>query len=634
MGDPGSGGGGGGGGRRGRGGFNPPTGQSRGNPNASAGSGGGGGGGRRGGFGGGRFGGGGGFFGGWGGGPGGGGGWGGSWGGGRASGLFLQLDREVKFVNVADMSRQPGRPAQTVYPTRMAVIAGAFPYRKQLEEFQRALHYDSVDELAHDPEARPEFMGLLVQRRRVRPDGDVIEDWTDLDVETPIKRLRTLAVGLEPEDRMLVNLGVIVRPNRLVMPRPRLAAAQRYPAENLTSIQEALVAWRRSREIPPPPPAPVKSRFDDVDPWTEDPVSTPPTEATPAVTAIAPASSNPTEGAKNDAAREPWAAPGRPSPTQGVTRNRLVPEQCLFRFIDGTVQLGETYEYRIKVRIANPSYNRPDRAVSREYVSLRELPVPDDNWTVVMTRVHGEEIPLRLTVKDELSYYAVDEAPPGLVPPANQDSVAVQVHRWIDSVRADPRSEETTVPVGDWSILERSLAHRGEYVGRMQEALVPVWNPSQNGFVFAIHPDDELGQRNGHPVRLKHNGIPVDYLSDPQAPSPDELPGPLVIDFAGGKRTLALTGDSGKPITEETPIELLVMNPDGKLIVHNSKVDTVDSERKQRHDKWKRWIELVQMSVMRSMRMSAPMFGPAPTPTPGNPPGSRGRQDRGGGGGP
>ena len=77
------------------------------------------------------------------------------------------------------------------------------------------------------------------------------------------------------------------------------------------------------------------------------------------------------------------------------------------RFLDVTVQPGKTYEYRVKIKIANPTYGKDDLSVSKEAASEPVLVAPESKE--VTQRVGEEEVPLRVTVADELMYYAVDE---------------------------------------------------------------------------------------------------------------------------------------------------------------------------------------------------------------------------------
>jgi hypothetical protein len=50
----------------------------------------------------------------------------------------------------------------------------------------------------------------------------------------------------------------------------------------------------------------------------------------------------------------------------------FIPDYCLLRVIDVTVQPGKVYQYRLRVRMANPNYGRKDVAAP-ELARDREL---------------------------------------------------------------------------------------------------------------------------------------------------------------------------------------------------------------------------------------------------------------------
>lgn len=514
-------------------------------------------------------------------------------------------EMEVKFVEVSRLGSDKTRFAQTVMPVRMTVVSAAFPYRRQLEEFRKALRFDNLNELLADPDARPEFLGLTVQRRRAAAGAEPTE-WEDLDLVTPLRKLRVAALGLEPEDNELVADQIVVRSNRLAMPRPKLAREQKYPPEDLPGIRRTVEEFRRARATHVPPPAPKKSKFsDEIDIWSTD--GTPPPN--PAEPGAAPAEPAP-------AGTPPKAPEGSAPPA--ADKPILVPEYVLVRFLDPTVQPGETYEYRVKVRVANPAYGHEDRAATREAAEQKELET--EQWTTARARVvtgwggAGDDDPsagppLRVVVRDELLCYSVDEKLAPVQPPAGPDAAAVQVHRWLESVRMDPRDNTTEVEVGDWSVLPRHLARRGEYVGTTAEAPVPVWDPAQDRYVLLQHAEDQA-KRDGKSVRLRHAGTPVDYISDPLSQSPDAQRGPVVVDFEGGKRAVPGTESQpgGKPVTEEVPVELLLLSPDGKLVVHNGKKDTEDRDRSSRYQAWKDWVARVSAGTATGRDKKDDMF--------------------------
>jgi hypothetical protein len=256
-----------------------------------------------------------------------------------------------------------------------------------------------------------------------------------------------------------------------------------------------------------------------------------------------------------------------------------LPERCLVRFIDTTVQPGLVYEYRIKVKMANPNYQREDRAIRVAYTKEKELLAED--WKAVTTREGEREVPLQVRVPAETVFYAVDEQPEkktGAYMAVNDQRTAVQIHRWLDFVRADPNKPETEEPVGDWSIADRLLLHRGEYIGRFKEVGVPYWKSVLETFTLMTHPEDHV--RKGT-TRLKHEGIPLDFNT-----------GAVLVDFEGTGKRDHLVG--GKKVADDEPMEMLVLSAEGKLAVHNGRVDTQDAERKKRYDTWKHWVDEVR----------------------------------------
>jgi hypothetical protein len=474
------------------------------------------------------------------------------------------------------------RLAQDMLPIRMVVVTGTFPYRKQLEEFRRALRFDSIDALLNDPYAIPEFMGIDVQRREIPSTGEP-GPWDDVDILESIRQLRIKAVGLVPEDVELENYGIIVQPNRLVMPRPQLARGN-YPDSKLPGVRETIATLQKSNEADLPPPPVAKSRFEGLDPWSMDQPNTPSSTTNAREGAGASegmgrrrtSGSGQTGAAAGGAARTD--APARAPAAMTAAKSYNPPDKCLLRFLDVTVEPGKTYEYRVKVKVANPSYGKENLAVSKEAAALAVLEAPE--WREVTRRVGEDDVPLRVRVSDELMYYATDEKIDRAAP-ANADRAAVQIHRWLDEVRVNPSDQSSVTRVGDWTVLERILLHRGEYIGKQQEVDVAVWRTTLGRFGLAGHGEDALPRLPNQPRPPRQKGVVVDFATDPVAYQPS-----ILVDFEGGKRSV--TTSEGKNITDESPVEMLVLNADGKLIVRDSTKDTQDRQRQERYAAWKR----------------------------------------------
>jgi hypothetical protein len=513
------------------------------------------------------------------------------WGRGRSRGSWTTMLKWVKEDQLDKVQRL--RPAQDIMPVRMVIVRGTFPYRRQLEEFRRALRFDSVEALLHDPGAIPEFLGILVQRREIQPDGTA-GDWATLDIEGSVKQLRIRAVSLEPENPELEGFRVILQPNRLVMPRPKLIRGEKYPDLNLHGVGETLAKLEKSTagDLPPPPP---KSRFEDVDPWSDVQPDTRVADGrgTRGASALALAGMAPAirrAGRDGGAGALPRSAgQDQPRAASAARASYALPDKCLFRFLDVTVQPGRTYEYRLKIRLANPAFGKEELAVSKETAAVRELQAPQ--WTQVTERVGDSERPRRVTVSDELLYYAMDEKI-DRAPAANQERAAVQIHRWLEDVRVNPHDQSSVVPVGDWTVLERALIHRGEYIGGQQEVEIPVWRTAQNRFTLAAHADDDNQRAPGQSRPVKHKGVLVDFSTDPVWNQPS-----ILVDFQGGKRTLEL---DGKVVTEESSEELLVLDADGKLVVRTSAKDAQDGGRRTRYAAWKSELTAVEQRDKRA----------------------------------
>src|SRR5271165_7008932 len=90
-----------------------------------------------------------------------------------------------------------------VHPTRMVVVNATFPYREQLEVCRKALRMASVKAL-FDAQADPEFLGLVVYRWEVLPDGKTTEPKALYDYDPAKDR----NVVLMPETELLLTRAV------------------------------------------------------------------------------------------------------------------------------------------------------------------------------------------------------------------------------------------------------------------------------------------------------------------------------------------------------------------------------------------------------------------------------------------
>ncbi len=258
---------------------------------------------------------------------------------------------------------------------------------------------------------------------------------------------------------------------------------------------------------------------------------------------------------KAQPAKETKATAGKPT---------TIPPYCLLRVIDVTVEPGHVYQYRLRVRMANPNYGRKD--VAPDLARIKEI---ESDWY---------EVSQKVVVSPELVYYAVDQKEVDGANKyrginrdgwTNKDRTALQIHRWLEKFSLHAR-RTVEVPVGDWVVAERVIAYRGEYVGFDQRIEFPYWRTTQERFVVAR---EERGKAPGVPVSFRperpdgRDTVLVDFAGGPQDYS-QELRGP---GFAGTRKVR----DSSAPV-------LLLLTPEGKLLALDGARDARDRQRTER----------------------------------------------------
>src|SRR5262249_47257267 len=238
--------------------------------------------------------------------------------------------------------------------------------------------------------------------------------------------------------------------------------------------------------------------------------------------------------------------------TPNAIANMPIPKMALIRIIDPTVEPGYTYQYRVRIRMLNPNYQKRNVATK----SMSKIPeLSAKEWTTL----DPVEIPPD-------AYWCVTEDR------RDPEKATVQIQRWLDYVAPDPKNPGFKGSVAEWTILEKTPAYRGEYIGGIHRVKVPVWKMEQAKYELAKKPG------NSQP------GVPVD-LSVRGARGQDPA---LLIDIEGGKGAKLRHGS--RTIVEDMPLQLLVLAPDGRLIVRSTEEDGGDQEFQKRYRDWKQWI--------------------------------------------
>lgn len=542
---------------------------------------------------------------------------------------ILSLDLQVpsqKVLAIPDkFGTTPKDLAKVLRPKRMVVVNGIYPYREQVEIYRQALRLNTLQEvLTRDP---PKFLGLLVTRYEIGKDGKVVDT-------TPLYQFnaKTGKYTVKPEtdltlresffdEENLTNFAGLLAPG-LATPLPKLTHGK-YPRLELEPFKAAnpVVADAGAAkpaikidlgvETPMPKmegpmgggagPEPVTSYFlwkfftkDMVRRWAGDYFPFHPLGLPPEAGLVKPTTTT-TPGAEMPA----MAKENEPAPGTGVVV-APPPEipNLILRFVDTGVDVGKTYRYSIQVRAMNPNYNKKNDVAFQALAEVKEILSP-----AVFTPT--------VTIPGEFLFYATDMNPKELVstvaagkpegnwykPVKSDDGAVMQIHRWIGK-SVDPDNTERRI--GDWAIAERILVRRGSWIGRPDfRGEVPVWHMGKIGFDLP----SAVG-KGGKITDKERTGIPLDMTG-----TDGTTPGHLLVDLDGGRKVNVLVGKAN--LTDESAAELLILTPEGKLILRNSRIDTEEDypegkERKARHDQWRERVEQLRKSGPSNQKLVAP----------------------------
>ena len=253
----------------------------------------------------------------------------------------------------------------------------------------------------------------------------------------------------------------------------------------------------------------------------------------------------------------------------------------IVRFVDVDVKPGHTYKYYIKVRVANPNYGKRNEVHQQVYADAKEL-LSDGEWT---------ETPA-FKVPETFHLYAVDQYQVDLVAAniANEkdpktkkkiiaslehDHAVVQLHRWFGQTG----SNNDPYLIGDWAIAERVIVRKGAHIAQSSNGQseipveIPTWNKGKGA--FEMRQEVVKGPKGKGPQ--VQNGVTLDFVPLVLAPDGKRYStSHMLVDFEGGK--LVAGGKDRRfpslaPITEDAAMDLLMLTPDGRLIVQNTRAD-------------------------------------------------------------
>jgi hypothetical protein len=517
-----------------------------------------------------------------------------------AGGSSEESQYKPTFIPLEKWSEQL-TTAHQLRPLRMAIVAGSFPYRQQLEEHKRQLRKANLAEVLEeaDEDDKKEnsfrFLGLKVERVEVDADGKEVGPWKKLDLLADYDLwLRATYFPLPDEDPKILP----IRYDGLVMSLLREFHASKIMNKEVNPAMRGPGMFPGMRPNPAAQPEAPAPSDDDKSAYPDVVAELPKIQDTLAKlnkddkkTIAAPKANT------KDFKINPFRpnAPPVDNTQQNATLNTQqykpeeleVPDYCLVRFCDVTLEVGKSYRYRVKIEMANPNYKREDVA-STAYKKDEKLESKD--WFTIEQTVR---------VPRELFYYVVDERqgvplrdlkrpananrPPDPTRPVpgsaasklwapnlspSPEQVVFQFQRFVDQTPIGDKADSSMEIVGDWAIADRVLVGRGESVGRPVKIDIPIWRYAQNKFILPKDAKYPKGTKKSDMT----TGALVDFNSE-RANSETVL-----VDFEGGKTSLNKTTDSSR-------LEVLMLDPDGKLIARNSVEDRNDEDRKSRREK-------------------------------------------------
>lgn len=232
---------------------------------------------------------------------------------------------------------------------------------------------------------------------------------------------------------------------------------------------------------------------------------------------------------------------------------------AIVRFVDVDVKPLHSYRYYIQVRAKNPNYGKKKEVAQQIFASFKELR-SDGDWTPT---------PL-FTVPGTYHLFAVDQFRVDQLGDKGEkdkrwadyakkmhalksDEAVLQLHRWF--------GREGDYLIGDWAIAEWLRVRKGEAIGHPDMIVeIPTWNPGRGGFEMR----STLPPAKGKKAEAAKKGVPLDFVPKVDMP-------PLLVDFDGGKRTYHLPNVPA--FNDEAAMDLLILTPEGRLIVRNTRAD-------------------------------------------------------------
>jgi hypothetical protein len=513
----------------------------------------------------------------------------------------------ISFVKTDELEKHTNAVlAQEIHPTTAVEIVAPFPLREQYKIVERALHLPDSRTVS----AELEFDYFDVERRILLSDRKTPApgaNWVAVDVKQ--QWTWNYVNGVRETERDDPELVPLLIPWSRGLAFPRLVQQEtarssgkgdskvsRYPKieTELPQIPKALDDLKKAGEQEVP-----RTNLRDttgIDPsdllggseGNVPQMKNPPVAPGAGTGKTAP-------GGKPGPDGSPVGEKGNPG-DKGYYGDKLeVPEFSLIRFFDFDIKPGVIYQYRFRVRVKNMNKGRTDVA----YPEIADKKVLTSPWVVV---------PKPVSLPDEIQYFAIDiknvdwkynddkgeeravsrRARPYPEADGRRGQAAVHIQRWLNTINVSSNPKETVAEtVGDWAVAERVLVYRGEYLGHTVKEKVVIWSSPEEDFVLATDP-----YRRGSEKTI----IGVSFA--PEAGFEDAI----LVDFDGGNidySRVAVPAKEDEPakfkaVKDKAPMELLIMTPEGRLVVRDSAEDMENADAKARYIKWLERIKEVE----------------------------------------
>ena len=215
---------------------------------------------------------------------------------------------------------------------------------------------------------------------------------------------------------------------------------------------------------------------------------------------------------------------GQASPAGQSTASAGANQWLLFRFIDFTIEPGNTYRYRVQLTLKNPNFELPRQLLENGNSSLAEGEMRDAEWSLPTDPV---------PVPNDLSYLLVSNSAED---PGQADLVIFCWDEDSGTFAADPSFKEPRA-------LTLTVS-RGDIIG--------------------------FDRRNSQVVNLRTSRKEKHTIRDRSS-------GEAMIDVFGGRQQLLNLGDDfpAEIRTVDIPATMLVLDGHGRLIVHKQNEDVI-----------------------------------------------------------